>query len=283
MPCEACSWTSERQDHCSYHSHVKIVYEASDCGVWYLGSQQILKERSSSPPNFDANNIQFLKQKTSIPIPTIVADWEEDNGRYFMITKRIHGQNLADAWPNMSTDDKERVAKETAEYLLQLRSLQSPQMQSLNGKPLYSAFLFPNGHGLPHGPLSSDDELWNEMEKAVEKVPEKARQRLRERMPPAGPFTFTHGDLTNVNIIVKDGHLAGILNWEASGFFPVWWEFTCAGICYGSEDLEWKTVLRKYLPDYTEAFKFWSNLYSLCHYPTLGNAGQKLLEDLLRD
>lgn len=121
------------------------------------------------------------------------------------------------------------------------------------------------------------------MEKAVEKVPEKARQRLRERMPPAGPFTFTHGDLTNVNIIVKDGHLAGILDWEASGFFPVWWEFTCAGICYGSEDLEWKTVLRKYIPDYTEALEFWSNLYSLCRYPTLGNAGQKLLEDLLRD
>lgn len=65
------------------------------------------------------------------------------------------------------------------------------------------------------------------MEKALEKVPEKARQRLQKRMPPAGPFTFTHGDLTNVNIIVKDGHLAGIIDWEVSGFYPVWWEFTC--------------------------------------------------------
>lgn len=283
IPCEVCSWTSERQDHCNYHSHVKIFYEAGDRGVWSLGSQQILKERSGSPPTFEANNIQFLKQKTSIPVPTIVADWEEDNGRYFMITKRIHGQTLEAAWPIMSTDEKERVAKETAEYLLQLRSLQSPQMQSLNGQPLYSAFLFQNDYGISHGPLSSDDELWKEMEKALEKVPEKARQRLQKRMPPASPFTFTHGDLTNVNIIVKDGHLAGIIDWEVSGFYPVWWEFTCAGIGLSEEDWEWKTLLQKNIPDYTEAYKFWMDFRLLCQYPTLDDAGQMLLEDLLQD
>jgi aminoglycoside phosphotransferase (APT) family kinase protein len=85
-------------------------------------------------------------------------------------------------------------------------------MQSLEGQPLYSAFIFPIGYGVPHGPLSSSDELWNEMDKAQEEVPMKARQRLRERMPPAAPFTFTHGDLTNVNIIVKEGNLAGIID-----------------------------------------------------------------------
>ncbi len=41
-------------------------------------------------------------------------------------------------------------------------------------------------------------------------------------MPSAAPFTFTHGDLTDVNILIKDGNLADILDWEASGYFPVW-------------------------------------------------------------
>lgn len=119
----------------------------------------------------------------------------------------------------MSTTDKEHIAKQTVEYILQLRGLHSSQMQSLRGQPLYSACLFPNGYNIPHGLLSSDDELWDEMAKALEGVPEKARQRLRQRMPSAAPFTFTHGDLTNISIIIKDGYLAGNIDWEASGYF----------------------------------------------------------------
>lgn len=85
-------------------------------------------------------------------------------------------------------------------------------MQSLGEQPLYSAFLFPNGYGVPHGPLSSDDELWAELATGLEDLPEQALRRLRERMPPAEPYTFTHGDLAIVNIIVRDGALAGILD-----------------------------------------------------------------------
>lgn len=94
VPCEACSWTAECQNSCRYNSHVKTFYGISDRGVWSLGSQFILKERSSTPPNFEAKNIQFLKEKTSIPVPTIVKDWREDDGRYFMLTERICGEPL---------------------------------------------------------------------------------------------------------------------------------------------------------------------------------------------
>jgi aminoglycoside phosphotransferase (APT) family kinase protein len=129
-------------------------------------------------------------------------------------------------------------------------------MHSLNGGPIYSAFLFPVGYGLPHGPLCSDDELWQEMAKALNKLPEKVRERLRARMPPAAPYTFTHGDLTNVNILVRDDNLAGIIDWEASGYFPVWWDFASAGIGLGQEDTEWKALLRNYMPDQEEARLF---------------------------
>jgi len=59
------------------------------------------------------------------------------------------------------------------------------------------------------------------MDKALETVPVKARQCLQEHMPQAAPFTFTHSDLTSVNIIVKEGNLSSILDWEASGYFLV--------------------------------------------------------------
>lgn len=189
-PCSACSWTPERQAGCRYNSHVKLFYGVSDRGLWSLGFNLILKERSDEPSNFEAANARFLKEKTSIPLPTIVEDWREDDGCYFVLMKRVRGEPLSSLWATMPTRDKERVAKQTAEYLIQLRQLHSPRMQSLGGQPLYSVFLFPTGYGLPHGPFSSDDELWSEMAMALKGVPEDACLRLRRCMPPAAPYTL---------------------------------------------------------------------------------------------
>ncbi|KAJ4267578.1 hypothetical protein NW762_003687 [Fusarium torreyae] len=279
-PCSACSFTPKRQKGCCYESHVKLFYEASDRGVWSLGSRLVLKERSASPPNFDAENIQFLGENTTIPVPNIVEAWGEENGRYFIITKRVPGEPLSAAWGSMSSTAKDRVAKQVAEYLLQLRQLHSPRLQSLEGKPIYSAFLFSSDFGVPHGPFDSDDELWEEMAKSLEGVPQKARQRMRERMPCATPYTFTHGDLTTVNIMVEDGNLTGIIDWEDSGYYPVWWEYACTGIGLSQHDVEWKTLLRKYMPEHEDGRQFWRQFWMLAKYPNLDDAGAALLGDL---
>lgn len=79
--------------------------------------------------------------------------------------------------------------------------------------------------------------------------------------------------------MVENGNLTGILDWEASGYFPVWWEFTCAGIGLGQEDKEWKTLLQKYMPDHTAAREFWLSFYALSKYPDLDERGLALLKD----
>ena len=37
---------------------------------------------------------------------------------------------------------------------------------------------------------------------------------------------FTHADLAGRNVIVKDGRLAGIIDWETAGWYPEYWERT---------------------------------------------------------
>lgn len=37
---------------------------------------------------------------------------------------------------------------------------------------------------------------------------------------------FTHGDLLSHNIMIADGHISGILDWEFAGWLPEYWEFT---------------------------------------------------------
>ncbi|KAE8136586.1 hypothetical protein BDV38DRAFT_283798 [Aspergillus pseudotamarii] len=61
-----------------------------------------------------------------------------------------------------------------------------------------------------------------------EATPGAVRIRLRRHMPPATPYTFTHGDLTNAKIMVENEFLTGIVDWETPGYFPVWWEYVYA-------------------------------------------------------
>lgn len=199
------------------------------------------------------------------------------------MTRRIPGEPLSNAWPRLSTDEKERIAKQTAEYLQQLRKLQSDRIQSLGGGPVFDNFLFKNKDkvsNLPHGPLTSDDALWDDMERGFkETVPEAVRRRLRQCMPPAAPYTFTHGDLTNVNIMVENGSLTGIIDWERSGYFPVWWEYVGTLVADSEEDREWKILLRKYMPDHSAAREFWLDYYHLCRDPESERA-KEFMENL---
>ncbi|GKZ79768.1 hypothetical protein AnigIFM56816_003974 [Aspergillus niger] len=266
IPCTACSWTPERQNYCSYESYLKLFYEAGDRGIWSIGSKVILKDRGSNLPTSEVPNIQFVQEQTSIPVPTVIESWEERE-HTLILMRRIPGEPLSNVWSKLTTEEKERIAKQTAGYLQQLRTLQSDKIQCLGGRPVFSNFLFKNkgSNEVPRGPFASDDELWAEMERGLnEKIPEAARVRLRQCMPSAMPYTFTHGDLTNVNIMVENGELTGIVDWETAGYFPVWWEYVCTSVPDSEEDREWKTLLRRYMPDYSVAREFWLEYYYLC-------------------
>ncbi|KAK2753256.1 hypothetical protein FQN54_007947 [Arachnomyces sp. PD_36] len=278
IPCTACGWTSEKQSYCSYFSHVKLIEGASDQGIWTLGSKFILSERGSDPPNVAARNLRFIKENTSIPVPTIIAEWEEDNGRYFTIEERMPGKELQEVWSTLNENDKKKIAKQTADYAQQLRALQSDSIQSLGGEGAYSDWLFGGSPSSPHGPLSSDGELWEELNSGL-KESGAVRDRLRERMPPSKPYTFTHGFLSTFTVMVENGNVTGILGWEGSGYFPCWWEGTKSRVGVTIEDMEFKSFLWQYMPGNKEAYEFWADIRALREDDDSCERRKQLLKD----
>ncbi|OQD90508.1 hypothetical protein PENANT_c001G05519 [Penicillium antarcticum] len=249
-PCPACHWTPKQQSRCNYTSNVHLFSGTSNRGHWALGTKYILKDRGADP-NYEVINTHFLQANTTIPVPTVAQDWTE-NSRHFTMVERSARKELAHC---------------TAEYLGQLRSLQSETMGSVDGLPLYCGFLFP-GKGneasqVPHGPLTTAEQLWAELEKSLDvhglDVPQAVKVRLRDRMPDPAPWTFTHGDLAICNIMVDPMtyEMTGIIDWERSGYFPVWWEFAFAVLGLSQEDKEWKDLLRGNLANHEEALNWW--------------------------
>lgn len=283
VACPACGWTASKQKCCSYSSHVTLFYGAGDRGVWSLGSDLILKERPNLPPKIEVHNIEFLKQHTTIPVPSVLKEWVDDSNRYFILMDRIKGQTLEEVWSTLSGLQKGHIAEQVAEYIQQLRHLQSPAMQSLNGGPLYSSWLFLDAEGNPYGPLRSDIELQDSLALALKELPRVVSARFKARLPVCTPYTFTHGDLNCQNIIVKNGELLGILDWESAGYFPVWWEYAATSIGLSAEDADWKALLRERLCAHSTARDFWRNFYSLSNYPDLDEKGQSLFRSLLEE
>ncbi|KAF4467402.1 hypothetical protein FALBO_5727 [Fusarium albosuccineum] len=73
------------------------------------------------------------------------------------------------------------------------------------------------------------------------------RYLKKERKSSPGRFVLTHGDLTPRNIMVQDGTVTGIIDWEKSGFFPEYAEYAFAFALCHTHEKWWMPVLKEIL------------------------------------
>lgn len=248
-PCTTCSEARGRQRRCPYRSKVELSHSADDRVTWSVGTKMTLEDRPSNPQCFEVRNLRFVHAKTTIPVPKIMAEWK-DGGRCFVLAEQAVGEPLETAWPNMSIPYKNRITEQAGHYLSQLRELQASRIQSVDGKPLYLSRLFSDETAWPHGPISTIEELSTGLAKELQGASWEAVSVVLDAMPPSAPYTLTHGNLTTANILVRNGNLTGIIGWEESGYLPVWWEHVQTRLTVGLHDLEWKAMLRSYMPDF---------------------------------
>ncbi|KAH8690434.1 kinase-like domain-containing protein [Talaromyces proteolyticus] len=288
--CIACGWTTFKQNRCDYASHVKLFYGASKRGVWSIGSDVILKDRpdEGSKATIEAKTLDFLAKSTAamnieIPAPKHIRDWVDRDGRYFTLTERIQGQTLEQAWPSLSESQKISIADQVVQVRKQLRSnFISTTIQTIDQGPCYPGLLFLDMK--PYGPFYSEQELWDALALAYDNLPQSIFENLKKRFPKSEPFVLTHCDLNLGNIMVRDGKVVGILDWEYAAYLPVWYEYISASFAFTEMDVEWKKVLRERLgvhgDAYDDAKALWKDLISLKQYPDLDQKGKEAFERL---
>lgn len=79
------------------------------------------------------------------------------------------------------------------------------------------------------------------------------------------PPVLTHGDLNPFNILVRGAQIVGIVDWEFSGWYPHYWEYTSAW--HGNKTRQaWQEVIPSFLepdPDHprmeTTRQKWWGD------------------------
>ncbi|KAI1121435.1 hypothetical protein F5Y10DRAFT_272103 [Nemania abortiva] len=173
------------------------------------------------------NSLRLVRQYTTVPVPKPIDVAILSSSQAYLLTTRLPGVALTCAQHDLSDRDGERIVGQMKDYLTQVRSI--PNSVNLD-TPICNTL----------GEACRDSRIRNE--RPVGPFPDEASfsQVLRFSDEPSRRghrIVFTHADLNPRNILVdevtqKDGSrgwsVTGIVDWEFSGYYPEYWEYTKA-------------------------------------------------------
>jgi len=145
----------------------------------------------------DAAVLQFLKERTDIPLPRLQCVFEDD-GAFYHCTEYVPGV----AMNTLDEKDKRVVMDELQQHLATLRALRS----DLPGVPGESLLCPPQRVTRGRWKINS---CWRPREEAK-----------------GADYVFCHNDLGQHNVLVDPETLKinAIIDWEFGGFWPEWFE-----------------------------------------------------------
>lgn len=204
----------------------------------------------------EAQTILFIAKHTKIPVPKIYFAFTHKGCTYIMM-ERIHGQPAVWGWVHRSEASKRKVLDCLKNMVLEMRNLvpQSNAVCSINGGSLYDPRLLSMTRRF--GPFKNVREFHDHLRNGIQphsSHSDEFKQLTSLHAKEWGAPKFTHGDLSSLNILVRDDNVVGIIDWETAGWFPPYWEYTTA--CQvNPQNTFWRDEIEKFLEEMPEALE----------------------------
>ncbi|EPE31771.1 Protein kinase-like (PK-like) [Glarea lozoyensis ATCC 20868] len=192
--------------------------------VRYIGNNQLLKIRCHTT-EYEA--MEFVRRNTSIPVPKVFGVYSRPDGYQDLVMELVPGQELGVAWQTLTTEHKINVAKELGSYISQLRSLEPTKKGFVGSIGLASGWDSRLG-SRRFGPFETIEDFHRFVRRGDSMDLWAIEQDVVDVHSRSDSYTtkFTHADMSPENIIVRDGKITAIIDWEFSGWFPEYWEYT---------------------------------------------------------
>ncbi|KAF2636798.1 kinase-like protein [Massarina eburnea CBS 473.64] len=197
-------------------------------------------DKSSKRPESEAAALQFATQ-LGLPVPQL---HEKDGPTLRM--DFVEGETLKSAWPTLSVEEKHNVCGQLREILDTMRKAKWPGtlIGSCGGGPVVDSRMYGIKTG---GPFHSEKDLNEFILDIYEKTPRPMRDAFVKHLRTDHRIVFSHGDLYPGNIMVKDGSITGLLDWELAGWYPEYWDYV--KFCYlGGSDTDWMDYAKEIFP-----------------------------------
>ncbi|KAF5549986.1 kinase-like domain-containing protein [Fusarium mexicanum] len=172
--------------------------------------------------------LKLVKNQTQVPVPRPL-DLVSDADASYLLTTTMPGQRLGSYIDVLSDDDLDIFKRDMQKYMTQLRSVsrhgdQSHAISNAVGGPCYDYRIvacrdYDKERGDFFGPFTDEEEFNNTLRTPA----------LSDVFHSTGhDIEFTHSDINMRNVLMHNGRISGIVDWENSGWFPDYWEYTKA-------------------------------------------------------
>ncbi|KAK7710671.1 hypothetical protein SLS64_005574 [Diaporthe eres] len=247
-------------------------------GHVYRLSRHMLVKTGSDVRLAEAATMKFIAENTNIPVPKVLSAFSRD-GAVFIVMEKIQGQELAKLWHNLSDQTRSSLLDQLRQMADELRALQPPTEFAVGNCIGGSLQDFRQSRAPPpvrFGPFRTIQDFHSWLRDGLEKGQaenmeqadlEDMNEMITRQDGPWPPPVFTHGDLNPSNILVRDGKIVGIIDWEMAGWYPHYWEYTSLKIASDSVNPAWDDNIEKFLsplPDELKMekvrFRWWGNI-----------------------
>ncbi|TVY40524.1 hypothetical protein LOCC1_G005337, partial [Lachnellula occidentalis] len=163
------------------------------------------------------NALKLVRSQTSVPVPRPI-DLLLSRTESFLVTSRIEGGPAGLAIDECSSEEMHLMAEDLRSWIAQLRSMKRDRdseyaITNATGGPCLDYRISAD----PVGPFRSEEEFVESLRLGI--LPDLVHRTGYQ-------IVFTHSDLNMRNILVKNGRITGIVDWENAGWFPEYWEYT---------------------------------------------------------
>lgn len=160
-----------------------------------------------------------------IPVPRVHDVHTASDGQGRITMDYIQGQPLDELWPEMSVEQKKDIARQLQDVVKRMRSVAPPPhlIGACDGTEIRDTRLY----FTYHSPPCRDEKAFNEflLSALFEHTPPLVRVALSRRLRTNHRIVLSHCDLTPRNVLVQDGKIKGLVDWEDSGWYPEYWEY----------------------------------------------------------
>ncbi|KAG6233384.1 hypothetical protein E4U26_002382 [Claviceps purpurea] len=172
--------------------------------------------------------LQLVRRHTNIHVPSAL-DLVSDSEDSYLLTTTVRGVPLGRCIDTLSHDEVTTLVGDLQKCLSELRAIPkevAPKYAITNvlGTACYDGRLiigsvYDAARGDYFGPFVDEDDFNNTLRCIP--LPNVVHSSGHE-------IVLTHGDLNLRNIMMHNGRLSGIIDWETCGWFPDYWDYTKA-------------------------------------------------------
>ncbi|KAK3936406.1 phosphotransferase enzyme family protein [Diplogelasinospora grovesii] len=181
---------------------------------------------------FTAKTMLFVKECANIPVPTVYCLFskkeEHDHQVNYIIMETVQGQTLLSLWSTLTTGHKTAISRQLRGSFDELRKIPSPGC--------YGSLAFALKYQYNCAP-----EIHQKAEYYRRVLPVVLR---------GDPTSFSHADFQRKNLILRPDGTVVMVDWEAAGWYPPYWESAMAMFACGRWEDDWHAWVAQILDEH---------------------------------